>query len=79
MHRAGAAGATLFTISGGIHEKKGCDLLIEAFTQAATMAAGLDLVLAGPDQVGMRAGIQNRAEKFGIARREHCRAWSAGT
>ena len=38
-----------------IHEKKGCDLLIEAFARVAEMAPEVDLVMAGPDQVGMQA------------------------
>jgi glycosyltransferase involved in cell wall biosynthesis len=54
-----------------IHEKKGCDLLLEAFAQLADMAPEVDLVIAGPDQVGMQAKLMGRAEKLGIARRVH--------
>jgi glycosyltransferase involved in cell wall biosynthesis len=52
-----------------IHEKKGCDLLIEAFARAA--APDVHLVMAGPDQVGMQAKLESRAEQLGIAARVH--------
>jgi glycosyltransferase involved in cell wall biosynthesis len=41
---------------GRIHPKKGCDLLINA-----AAAAGLDVVIAGPDQIGWRAELEKRA------------------
>lgn len=52
-----------------IHEKKGCDLLLEAFAQLAAAAPDMDLVMAGPDQVKMQAGLKSQAEKRGIAGR----------
>lgn len=54
-----------------IHEKKGCDLLIEAFARVAAQAPDVHLVMAGPDQVGMQAKLQSRAEQLGIASRVH--------
>jgi glycosyltransferase involved in cell wall biosynthesis len=54
-----------------IHEKKGCDLLIEAFAKYAERYPDLDLVIAGPDQVGMRAKLEKRAERLKIAQRIH--------
>jgi glycosyltransferase involved in cell wall biosynthesis len=54
-----------------IHEKKGCDLLIEAFARVKEMEPDVHLVVAGPDQVGMQAKLQNRAEQLGIAARVH--------
>jgi glycosyltransferase involved in cell wall biosynthesis len=54
-----------------IHEKKGCDLLIEAFARVAVLAPDVQLVMAGPDQVGMQAKLQSRAEQLGIAARVH--------
>jgi len=54
-----------------IHEKKGCDLLIEAFARVAARAPEVHLVMAGPDQMGMQAKLQSRAEKLGIAARVH--------
>jgi glycosyltransferase involved in cell wall biosynthesis len=54
-----------------IHEKKGCDLLIEAFARTAETAPQVDLVMAGPDQAGMQAELECRAEQLGIAKRVH--------
>ncbi|HEY0308573.1 MAG TPA: glycosyltransferase [Acidobacteriaceae bacterium] len=54
-----------------IHPKKGCDLLIDAFAQIANSAPGLQLVIAGPDQVGWVAKLQARAAAVGIADRVH--------
>ncbi|RWX76938.1 glycosyltransferase [Neorhizobium lilium] len=54
-----------------IHPKKGCDLLVEAFAEIANEQPDLDLVIAGPDQAGLRAGLESRAEKAGIAARIH--------
>ena len=56
---------------GRIHEKNGCDLLIEAFARVAGTAPEVDLVMAGPDQVGMQAGLERRARELGIAQRVH--------
>ena len=54
---------------GRIHEKKGCDLLIEAFAQVAGRDPGLHLVMAGPDQSGWASELKARAERLGIADR----------
>lgn len=56
---------------GRIHEKKGCDLLLQAFARVAGAAPELDLVLAGPDQVGWRATLGTMAADLGIAPRVH--------
>lgn len=52
-----------------IHEKKGCDLLIEAFAKTADSVPGVDLVIAGPNQEGMQAKLQRLAERLGIGGR----------
>jgi len=52
-----------------IHPKKGVDLLIEAFASVASSDPALQLVIAGPDQVGLQAGLQQRAAALGIADR----------
>ena len=52
-----------------IHPKKGVDLLIEAFASVAFSDPTLQLVIAGPDQVGLQAGLQQRAAALGIADR----------
>jgi glycosyltransferase involved in cell wall biosynthesis len=54
-----------------IHEKKGCDLLLEAFAKLAASVPEVDLVLAGPDQMGMQAKLQVLAGLLGISRRVH--------
>ena len=52
-----------------IQEKKGCDLLIEAFAQAAGQAPNLHLLMAGPDQTGWMAKLQAQAQRLGVADR----------
>jgi glycosyltransferase involved in cell wall biosynthesis len=52
-----------------IHEKKGCDLLLQAFTRVAAQHPDLDLVIAGPDQVGLQAKLQRQAEELGVGSR----------
>jgi glycosyltransferase involved in cell wall biosynthesis len=54
-----------------IHEKKGCDLLIEAFAKIAASVPDVDLVIAGPDQAGLQARLERRSEKLGINGRVH--------
>jgi glycosyltransferase involved in cell wall biosynthesis len=54
-----------------IHEKKGCDLLIEAFAKVVRKYPDVDLVIAGPDQVGLQAKLQRQAEGLGMANRIH--------
>jgi glycosyltransferase involved in cell wall biosynthesis len=52
-----------------IHEKKGCDLLLDAFAKVAASDQRLHLVMAGPDQTGWTATLRVQAEKLGIADR----------
>ncbi len=52
-----------------IHQKKGCDLLLQAFAEVAASHPEVDLVMAGPDQVGLQAGLQAQAARLGIAPR----------
>jgi glycosyltransferase involved in cell wall biosynthesis len=52
-----------------IHEKKGCDLLVEAFARVAAKDASLHLVVAGPDQTGWVARLKAIALGAGIADR----------
>ncbi|QPF95204.1 glycosyltransferase [Bradyrhizobium commune] len=56
---------------GRIHPKKGCDLLVTAFAGIATEHPELDLVVAGPDQVGWRSQLEDQARAAGIERRIH--------
>ena len=52
-----------------IHEKKGCDLLIEAFARVANLDSSLHLMVAGPDQTGLVAKLQAQAQRLGVADR----------
>ena len=54
-----------------IHEKKGCDLLIDAFAKVAAHNDDLHLVVAGPDQVGLQARLEEQARVLRIADRVH--------
>lgn len=54
-----------------IHEKKGCDLLVEAFAAHADKMPDTDLVIAGPDQSGLRAQLLAIAQAKGVEERIH--------
>lgn len=54
-----------------LHEKKGCDLLLHAFTRLAFEFPQVDLVVAGPDQVGLQAKLLQIAAQTGLADRVH--------
>lgn len=62
-------GKRLLLFLSRIHVKKGCDLLIEAFSQVAGDDPDLHLVMAGPDQVGWRATLERQAAALGVAER----------
>ena len=64
-------GQRLLLFLGRIHPKKGVDLLIEAFAAVASQEPNLQLVLAGPDQLGWQADLQRRAMQLGVADRLH--------
>ena len=49
-----------------IHEKKGCDLLIQAFAKVASQDETLHLVIAGPDQMNWASKLQEQASILGI-------------
>lgn len=65
------AGRRFVLFLSRIHEKKGCDLLIQAFAKVAAQDPGLQLAIAGPDQTGLKAKLQALAESHGIAHRIH--------
>ena len=49
-----------------IHEKKGCDLLIDAFADIAPKDQNLRLIMAGPDQTGWAEELKAMARERGI-------------
>lgn len=53
---------------GRLHPKKGCDLLIRAY---AEVAPDIELVMAGPDQVGWMEELKRLAEGLGVGKRIH--------
>jgi glycosyltransferase involved in cell wall biosynthesis len=52
-----------------IHEKKGCDLLIEAFAANAARDPRLHLLMVGPDQDGWAELLKANTRQLGIADR----------
>jgi glycosyltransferase involved in cell wall biosynthesis len=54
-----------------IHPKKGIDLLLHAFARQSKLHPDLDLVVAGPDQVGLQSKLMSLAGDLGIATRVH--------
>jgi glycosyltransferase involved in cell wall biosynthesis len=56
---------------GRLHEKKGCDLLIDAFASQAPSYAKTHLVLAGPDQQGWKVKLMAMATDRGLRARVH--------
>jgi glycosyltransferase involved in cell wall biosynthesis len=62
-------GKRLFLFLSRIHEKKGCDLLIQAFAKVAKSNPDLHLVMAGPDQTGLQAALKKLAHDYGIENR----------
>jgi glycosyltransferase involved in cell wall biosynthesis len=54
-----------------IQEKKGCDLLIDAFAQTAAQDPAFRLIMAGPDQTGWVATLKQQAAQLGISDRIH--------
>ena len=60
-----------------IHPKKGCDLLIEAFSHAAPR--DLQLVMAGPDQAGWRPELEVLAAKLELTGRVHWTGMLSGS
>jgi glycosyltransferase involved in cell wall biosynthesis len=54
-----------------IHPKKGVDMLIEGFAGIARDHPDIDLVIAGPDQVGWKSELERIAQHHGIADRIH--------
>ncbi len=56
---------------GRLHEKKGCDLLIEAFARSAAEHPERHLVLAGPDREGWKSRLAELASRRVVGQRVH--------
>ena len=59
-------GKRIILFMGRIHPKKGIDILIEAFGQVASKDQQLHLLIAGPDEVGLKSKLIQRADALGI-------------
>ena len=64
-------GHRFFLFLSRIHRKKGCDLAIEALGRVASAHPDLDLVMAGPDEEGLRPQLEAQATRLQIAHRVH--------
>lgn len=60
-----------FLFLSRIHRKKGCDLLLDALGRLAPEHPEWDLVLAGPDEEGLRPQLETQAKRLGIEGRVH--------
>ncbi len=67
----GVIGRKFALFLGRLHEKKGINLLIEAFAKLASRHPDFDLVVAGPDQGGIRGRLHAQARGLGLETRIH--------
>lgn len=62
-------GKRLAITMGRVHPKKGIDILIEAFARSLARHPEWELVIAGPDQIGLQTELQALAKRLGVADR----------
>ncbi len=62
-------GKKLALFLGRIHQKKGCDLLIESFAKVMGPHPEWHLVIAGPDELGWQGSLNLQASRLGLASR----------
>lgn len=62
-------GKRLLLFLSRIHKKKGCDLLIDAFSRVAKNDPSIHLVMAGPDSDGWSFELQQQANILNISNR----------
>jgi glycosyltransferase involved in cell wall biosynthesis len=61
-----------------IHPKKGVDILVEAFARVANQFPDFDLIIAGPDALGLKSQLVQSAARLGVATRIHWTGMLAG-
>jgi glycosyltransferase involved in cell wall biosynthesis len=66
-----ARGRKLILFLSRLHPKKGLDLLIQALARHALEVVEFDLVIAGPDDVGLKPQLTKIAAELGVADRIH--------
>jgi glycosyltransferase involved in cell wall biosynthesis len=64
-------GRRLILFLGRVHPKKGLDVLVKAFARVTGEFPAFDLVVAGPDDMGMRQQLTNMASHLGVSGRIH--------
>jgi glycosyltransferase involved in cell wall biosynthesis len=62
-------GRRLILFLGRLHEKKGCDLLIEAFARVHYLDPDLHLIMAGPGDEKVIEELKTRAAQCGLTER----------
>jgi len=67
----GVAGQRYLLYLSRIHEKKGCDLLLQAFERIAASQPDLHLVMAGPDRHNLRGRIEPLISDPAVRARVH--------
>jgi glycosyltransferase involved in cell wall biosynthesis len=67
----GVSGRPYLLFLSRIHRKKGCDLLIEAFSRLREVTPALHLVIAGPSTGDLLPKLKALAAKRGVADRIH--------
>ncbi|MBN9308377.1 glycosyltransferase [Devosia sp.] len=80
FHRAipNVAGRRYLLFLGRIHPKKGGDLLVKSFMVLAAANPQIDLVMAGPDDMGLRQAVQHALQVAGLDGRVHWPGMLAG-
>ena len=67
----GGSDAEVVLFLGRITYKKGLDLLIRSFVHVSRASPGTQLVIAGPDDEGLRPGLEQLANEQGLAAYVH--------